>query len=377
MLEYIKSNKITKIDNQIKETNDNGDEYSETTGYTDRSYDWDSLNYDDISNNVIPQEGTFSNIIIPKYCDKININKKLNKFENRIECKHEKIDSINIGQILKTSGNNVQDSNDTENFNYEIIMEKDANILPCIKNNKLNFKNINQPKNDVRVKFISKDIVVDAIIEGEIDLVKKLSNEIEITKEVNIDGITALHHAAFSADAEMVQFLIKLGCNVNALDVDAWTPLHCAASCDHYEISKLLVCHGASIFARTVTDNQTTKQKCEIKSEFSTCFDFLTKCEKSIRSAEKSEYYVAFNFKSENNYELSVNASDRIVINTNLTHQDDQYWIHVTLIKTNNSGFIPLSHVSIIQILIKMPKEKYFNEREKSLIDIIVNEDHI
>jgi apoptosis-stimulating of p53 protein 1 len=41
------------------------------------------------------------------------------------------------------------------------------------------------------------------------------------------------------------------------------TPLHCAASCGNLKIAKLLVEHGAAVFARTMGNNEMAIDKCE------------------------------------------------------------------------------------------------------------------
>lgn len=95
------------------------------------------------------------------------------------------------------------------------------------------------------------------------------------------EGITALHTAICATQAEVVEFLIKVGADVNAMDADGWTPLHCAASCNNLDFVRMLVEHGAAIFLRTNSDMETALEKCEgeedtgcaecLYSEFSSC----------------------------------------------------------------------------------------------------------
>ena len=63
--------------------------------------------------------------------------------------------------------------------------------------------------------------------------------------------------------AEVVEFLINVGADVNAMDADGWTPLHCAASCNNLDFVRMLVEHGAAVFLRTNSDMETALEKCE------------------------------------------------------------------------------------------------------------------
>lgn len=35
-------------------------------------------------------------------------------------------------------------------------------------------------------------------------------------------GATCLHNAVCSGNMEMVEFLVEMGCNINAQDIDGW-----------------------------------------------------------------------------------------------------------------------------------------------------------
>ena len=54
------------------------------------------------------------------------------------------------------------------------------------------------------------------------------------------------------------------------------TPLHCAASCNNLPMVKLLVEHGACIFATTISDHETAAEKCEEDEDgFDGCSEYL------------------------------------------------------------------------------------------------------
>lgn len=47
----------------------------------------------------------------------------------------------------------------------------------------------------------------------------------------------------------MVEYLIKLGADVNHSDNEGWTPLHATASCGFVSIARFLLCHDANLSA--------------------------------------------------------------------------------------------------------------------------------
>ncbi|CAB1322551.1 unnamed protein product, partial [Coregonus sp. 'balchen'] len=55
--------------------------------------------------------------------------------------------------------------------------------------------------------------------------------------------------ACIDENAEMVQFLVESGTDVNRGDNEGWTPLHAAASCGFIQITKYLIEHGARVGA--------------------------------------------------------------------------------------------------------------------------------
>lgn len=89
-----------------------------------------------------------------------------------------------------------------------------------------------------RVSFDPLALLLDAALEGELELVKKTASQV-LTLELNSliydhdiqvpdpsavkdEGITALHNAICAGHFPIVRFLVEIGCDVNAQDSDGW-----------------------------------------------------------------------------------------------------------------------------------------------------------
>lgn len=134
-----------------------------------------------------------------------------------------------------------------------------------------------------RVNFNPHALLLDAAVEGELDLVIKCAKLVQDVSEPNDEGITALHNSVCAGHFDIVKFLVEFGCDINFADNDGWTPLHCAASCNNLPMVKFLIEHGASVYASTVSDNETAIKKCEEDEDgFEACFEYLNDAQENL-----------------------------------------------------------------------------------------------
>ena len=68
---------------------------------------------------------------------------------------------------------------------------------------------------------------------------------------VNTNGDNALHWAARANDLDAATLLIEAGIRVNQYGDIGRTPLHEACACGHQDMVRLLVAHGADMYALT------------------------------------------------------------------------------------------------------------------------------
>jgi len=178
-----------------------------------------------------------------------------------------------------------------------------------------NLKSADSQRKSRRVSFDPLALLLDASLEGELELVQKTALEVSNPSAANDEGITALHNAICAGHLEIVRFLVELGCDVNAQDSDGWTPLHCAASCNNLAMVKFLVEHGACIFAATLSDQETAAEKCEEDEEgFDGCSEYLYSIQEKLGILNNGKVSAVYEYEAQNSDELSFEIGDEIIV---------------------------------------------------------------
>ncbi|XP_055857612.1 apoptosis-stimulating of p53 protein 2 isoform X2 [Episyrphus balteatus] len=191
-----------------------------------------------------------------------------------------------------------------------------------------------------RVSFDPLALLLDASLEGELELVKKTAMQVPNPSAANDEGITALHNAICAGHFEIVKFLVEFGCDVNAQDSDGWTPLHCAASCNNLSMVKFLVENGACLFAATLSDHETPAEKCEEDEEgFDGCSEYLYSIQEKLGILHSGEVYAVFSYDAQQSDELSFVVNDRLTILRKGDDAEREWWWAKNF--TGEEGYVP------------------------------------
>ncbi len=101
--------------------------------------------------------------------------------------------------------------------------------------------------------------VADAAMRGEVDHVRELLRSGEDVNAAQGDGMTALHWAAESGNAELASMVIYAGANVSAVTrLGDYTPLHIASRSGRHTVVSVLLDAGADVDAITSTGSVTS-----------------------------------------------------------------------------------------------------------------------
>uniref|UniRef100_A0A5S6QP16 SH3 domain-containing protein n=1 Tax=Trichuris muris TaxID=70415 RepID=A0A5S6QP16_TRIMR len=219
------------------------------------------------------------------------------------------------------------------------------------------------------VRFDPLALLLDAALEGELDLVKRCSKEVPNVSVCYEEGITALHNAICAGHYEVVRFLVEAGADVNAQDSDGWTPLHCAASCNNLPIVKFLVEHGACIFATTLSDQETPADKCEESEEgFIGCSQFLVSLQERMGVINSGRVYAGCNYDKQREDEISFKLDDELRVLSKETEEKNWWW--VVHLATGQEGYVPRNFLSLYPRLTRNCYLKCtFNDSEASHCD--------
>ncbi|KAI5741966.1 hypothetical protein M8J77_001587 [Diaphorina citri] len=220
----------------------------------------------------------------------------------------------------------VINSSPSDSNNQEI-----AEIKSALKSGKLGKKRC--------VSFDPLALLLDASLEGELELVMKTARLVKDPSAANDEGITALHNAICAGHFDIVRFLVQFGCDVNAQDSDGWMPLHCAASCNNLAMVRFLVEHGACIFATTHSDHETAAVKCEEDEEgFEGCSEFLYSVQEKLGILNNGAVYALYDYEANNTDELSFKTGECIIVLRKGDENEREWWWS----KLNNKeGYVP------------------------------------
>nr|XP_046919933.1 apoptotic enhancer 1 protein-like [Dermatophagoides farinae] len=196
-----------------------------------------------------------------------------------------------------------------------------------------------------RVSFDPLALLLDASLEGELELVKKTAIQVPNPSSSNDEGITALHNATCAGHFDIVKFLVEIGCDVNVQDSDGWTPLHCAASCNNLTMIKFLVKSGACIFATTFSDLETAAEKCEEEDEgFDGCSQYLYGIQEKLGLINNGIVYALYDYDAQNEDELSFKEGDIIkVLRKGDENEKEWWWSKIG----NNEGYVPRNLIGL------------------------------
>jgi apoptosis-stimulating of p53 protein 1 len=276
-----------------------------------------------------------------------------NDEDNVFEIAHHKQPDIGLGghqpDIIRMDS--IQDSYNNNYGNDPVqnppspkeqpsVKDADRSHLPMVLRR---IKGIVKTKNSVkstrRVSFDPLALLLDASLEGELELVQRTAKEVSDPSAPNDEGITALHNAICAGHYEIVKFLVEFGCNVNAPDSDGWTPLHCAASCNNLPMVKFLVEHGACIFATTISDHETAAEKCEEDEDgYDGCSEYLYSVQEKLGIMNKGIVFAVFDYAAQHHDELTFKDGNSLtVLRKGDENEKDWWWA-----KTGDlEGYIP------------------------------------
>jgi len=117
---------------------------------------------------------------------------------------------------------------------------------------------------------------------------------------------------------------------------------------------KFLLEHGASVFATTLSDNETSIKKCEEDEEgYEACYEYLITAQKNLGdpSFNNGIAYGLYSYDAENDDELSFKAGDELIIlekyEEDFQSEENDGWWNAKLVNQNKQGLVPNNYLGV------------------------------
>lgn len=249
------------------------------------------------------------------------INKSINEKDGQLREHMNKVDNLNrqLNNFKRMRANRIRKSGSINNLNDSTNCQNHSNIstTPSTTTNSI----------ERRVSFDPLALLLDAALEGELDLVIQTSKQVPDLNASHDECVTALHNAAVAGHYEVAKYLIEAGCDINIQDSDGWTPLHCAASCNNLPLAKLLIENGALIYATTSSDHSTPAMKCE-KNEpnFDDCYNYLLYIQNNLGVINDGIVYALYDYEAQEEDELSFKTDEKLTVLRKDDSKEQEWW---------------------------------------------------
>lgn len=217
--------------------------------------------------------------------------------------------------------------NQIDNLNRQLTSHRRTRAYRNSKNVRSGLQNKTNINNGRRVSFDPLALLLDAALEGELDLVIRTSKQVPDLSASHDECVTALHNASVAGHYEVAKYLIEAGCDINIQDADGWTPLHCAASCNNLPLVKLLIENGALIYATTIQDKSTPAMKCDKTQDgFDDCYNYLIYVQNNLGVMNNGVVYALYDYDAQENDELSFFTDDELIILRRDDSEEQEWW---------------------------------------------------
>ncbi|KAI1719802.1 SH3 domain-containing protein [Ditylenchus destructor] len=182
------------------------------------------------------------------------------------------------------------------------------------------------------------------------------------SRKVVFDQTFLFLDVAYEGDYDMlvhhdiVRFLIDNHADVNALDSDGWSPLHCAASCNNLVMLKMLVENGACVYATTLSKSDTASSLFDESHEYEASMQYMELVERCMGVVNDAKVYAAYSYEAENDDELSFEEGDelRVLRRSDLEDEDSvedaHWWLCEHTSTQDKQGLVPRNYLGLYPI---------------------------
>jgi ankyrin repeat protein len=126
----------------------------------------------------------------------------------------------------------------------------------------------------------------------------------------------------------IVRELLAFGFSANTVaDPTGMTPLHLAAAFNHLPLVRILLAHGASVFARAHSSAKVASELCSRQLPgFQACHAYLRCMEECLGVANSGKVYSTQSYRTTRCDELGLNCGDELVVIRKGDYNGSSWW---------------------------------------------------
>jgi hypothetical protein len=178
-----------------------------------------------------------------------------------------------------------------------------------------------------RVRFDSYVMLLQGLRERNLDLVRvhvrEVCDEALATEEVINEFLTAV----IEGNEPLIREMLANGFNVNAADPAGMTPLHLAATFNYLPLVRLLLSHGAAVFARTHSSGNVPSELSSRRLPgFQACHAYLRCMEECLGVANSGRVHVTQPYRTCRCDELGVVAGETLTVKRKGDYAGSSWW---------------------------------------------------
>lgn len=116
---------------------------------------------------------------------------------------------------------------------------------------------------------------------------------------------------------------------------------------------RFLIENGASLFATTLSDNETAISKCEADEEgYQVCFDYLSQAQEQLGNEEfnHGEVYALYSYEAQKSDELTFECQQRMQVLDKCEGEDDAndgWWLCRLVGPSGKQGLVPKNYLGV------------------------------
>ena len=177
------------------------------------------------------------------------------------------------------------------------------------------------------VRFDSYVMLLQGLRERNLDLVRvhvrEVCDEALATEEVINEFLTAV----IEGNEPLIREMLANGFNVNAADPAGMTPLHLAATFNYLPLVRLLLSHGAAVFARTHSSGNIPSELSSRRLPgFQACHAYLRCMEECLGVANSGRAHVTQAYRTCRCDELGVVAGETLTVKRKGDYAGSSWW---------------------------------------------------